>query len=176
MGDSPADVQVLSVRLDLAPVHGLRAQDQTKACARAGADRRGHLPNGRRTGASIMGAPRGQTKTGQLLRREIQSIHDRKILQLAAKVRYELDPTIDYPRHFSGHVKVRMTDGTVLEENQPHPRGGFEDPLPPQEIEAKFRANAGLALPGHKIDEIVQLVDRLEELPAIALLTEKLIP
>jgi len=105
-----------------------------------------------------------------------EAIHDRKILQLAAKVRYELDPTIDYPRHFSGHVKVRMTDGTVLEENQPHPRGGFEDPLPPQEIEAKFRANAGLALPGHKIDEIVQLVDRLEELPAIALLTEKLIP
>jgi 2-methylcitrate dehydratase PrpD len=69
-----------------------------------------------------------------------------------------------------------MTDGTVLEENQPHPRGGFEDPLPPQEIEAKFRANASLALPAHKTDEIVKLVDRLEELPAIALLTEKLIP
>jgi hypothetical protein len=33
-----------------------------------------------------------------------------------------------------------------------------------------------LALPAHKIDEIVKLVDRLEELPAIALLTEKLIP
>ena len=105
-----------------------------------------------------------------------EAIHDRKILELASKVRYELDPTIDYPRHFSGHVKVRMTDGTVLEENQPHPRGGFEDPLPPQEIEAKFRANAGLALPAHKTDEIVRLVDRLEELPAIALLTEKLIP
>jgi 2-methylcitrate dehydratase PrpD len=105
-----------------------------------------------------------------------ETIHDRKILELAAKVRYELDPTIDYPRHFSGHVKVRMTDGTVLEENQPHPRGGFEDPLPPQEIEAKFRANASLALPAHKTDEIVRLVDRLEELPAIALLTEKLIP
>ena len=105
-----------------------------------------------------------------------ETIHDSKILELAAKVRYELDPTIDYPRHFSGHVKVFMKNGTLLEENQPHPRGGFEDPLPPAEIEEKFRGNAKLALPTHKIDEIVKLIDRLEEIPAITLLTEKLIP
>ncbi len=58
-----------------------------------------------------------------------------------------LDPTIDYPRHFSGHVKIFLNDGTVLEENQPYPRGGYEEPLPPEEIEEKFRANARLALP-----------------------------
>ena len=52
-----------------------------------------------------------------------------EILSLASKVRYELDPTIDYPRHFSGHVKIMLADGTVLEENQPHPRGGLEDPV-----------------------------------------------
>ena len=103
------------------------------------------------------------------------AIRDPELLELAAKVRYELDPTIDYPRHFSGHVKVRMKDDTVLEENQPHPRGGFEDPLPPEDIEAKFRANARLALPGSKVDEIVKTVNRLEQIPAIAVLTEKLI-
>jgi 2-methylcitrate dehydratase PrpD len=69
-----------------------------------------------------------------------------------------------------------MKDGTVLEENQPHPRGGYEDPLPPAEIEAKFRANARLALPATKVEEIVRLIDRLEEIPAIGILTEKLIP
>jgi 2-methylcitrate dehydratase PrpD len=105
-----------------------------------------------------------------------EAIADRKLLELAAKVRYELDPTIDYPRHFSGHVKVRMLDGTVLEENQPHPRGGFEDPLPPQEVEEKFRANARLALPASKVDGIVDTVNRLEQLPRISILTEKLIP
>jgi 2-methylcitrate dehydratase PrpD len=104
------------------------------------------------------------------------AIRDPKLLTLAAKVRYELDPTIDYPRHFSGHVRVRMKDGKVLEENQPYPRGGLEDPLPPAEIEAKFRANARLALPMDKIDEIVKLIDRLEEIPSIGILTEKLIP
>ena len=105
-----------------------------------------------------------------------EAIRDPKLLDLAAKVRYDLDPAIDYPRHFSGHVKVKMKDGTVLEENQPHPRGGFEDPLPPEEIEAKFRANARLALPPGKIDGIVDTVNRLEELPRISILSEKLIP
>lgn len=104
------------------------------------------------------------------------AICDSKILALAAKVRYELDPTIDYPRHFSGHVKVRMNDGTMIEENQPHPRGGFEDPLPPQDIEEKFRANAQLALPAGNVEDIVDLVSRLEQLPSIRILTEKLIP
>ncbi len=104
------------------------------------------------------------------------AIGDTEILALAAKVRYELDPTIDYPRHFSGHVKVKMADGTIFEENQPHPRGGLEDPLPPQEIEAKFRANAGLVLPERKIEKVLDLVGRLERLASIAILTEELIP
>jgi 2-methylcitrate dehydratase PrpD len=105
-----------------------------------------------------------------------EAIADRKLLELAAKVRYELDPTIDYPRHFSGHVRVKMNDGTMFEENQPHPRGGFENPLPPQEVEEKFRANARLALPESRVDGIVDTVNRLEQLPGISILTEKLIP
>jgi 2-methylcitrate dehydratase PrpD len=103
------------------------------------------------------------------------AIGDPAVLELAAKVRYELDPTIDYPRHFSGHVKVKMADGKVFEENQAHPRGGLEDPLPPAEIEAKFRANAGLVLAESKIEKVLDLVTRLEQLPAIAILTEELI-
>ncbi|MGE5216441.1 MAG: MmgE/PrpD family protein [Chloroflexota bacterium] len=103
------------------------------------------------------------------------AIRDSDILALAAKVRYQLDPTIDYPRHFSGHVQVRMNDGTTVEENQPHPRGGLEDPLPPGEIEAKFRANAGLVLPGHKIEKVINLIEGLDQLPSIAILTDELI-
>jgi 2-methylcitrate dehydratase PrpD len=103
-----------------------------------------------------------------------EAIGDPAVLSLAAKVRYVLDPTIDYPRHFSGHVKVTMVDGRVFEENQPHPRGGLEDPLPPAEIEEKFRANAHLALPANQVDDIVVTVNRLEEISSISLLTDKL--
>ncbi|MBI1998263.1 MAG: MmgE/PrpD family protein [Deltaproteobacteria bacterium] len=105
-----------------------------------------------------------------------EAIRDPVVLGLAKKVRYVMDPTIDYPRHFSGHVKITLDDGTVLEENQPHPRGGFEDPLPPGEIEEKFRSNARLALPEGKVEGILDSVRRLERLPAIAQLTDHLIP
>jgi 2-methylcitrate dehydratase PrpD len=105
-----------------------------------------------------------------------EAIRDAAVLDLARKVRYELDPTIDYPRHFSGHVRVLMKDGRALEENQPHPRGGFEDPLPPAEIEEKFRANARLAISHEQVEDALGAVKRLEELPSVRILTERLIP
>ena len=105
-----------------------------------------------------------------------EAIQDPSVLALAKKVRYELDPSIDYPRHFSGHVRIRLVDGTVVEENQPHPRGGFEDPLPPEEIESKFRANAQLRLPAARADQIVAAVNRLEQLAEIRSLTDLLKP
>jgi 2-methylcitrate dehydratase PrpD len=104
-----------------------------------------------------------------------EAIRDPEILGLASKVRYELDPTIDYPRHFSGHVKITLADGRILEENQPHPRGGLESPLLPEEIETKFRANAGLALSKGQLDLIVKSVKTLEQLPSITTLTDQLI-
>jgi len=103
------------------------------------------------------------------------AIHDADVLGLAAKVRYQLDASIDYPRHFSGHVKVYLDDGTLLEENQPHPRGGFEDPLPPADIEAKFRANAKLALPIDRVERILDTVQRLERLSSTRELADLLI-
>lgn len=102
------------------------------------------------------------------------AIGDPALLALAKRVRYVLDPTIDYPRHFSGHVRVYLNDGTLLEENQPHPRGGWENPLPPAEVEAKFRANAKLVLPATQMDRVVNLVAELEKLPAIGALSDLL--
>ena len=104
------------------------------------------------------------------------AIRDHELLALAAKVRYEVDPTIDYPRHFEGHVQLKMKDGSVFTEDQLHPRGGYEDPLPPEEVEAKFRANARLALAEDDVEEIIRMVQQLEALPVISRLTEKLIP
>ena len=105
-----------------------------------------------------------------------EAIRDPEVLSLAKKVRYELDPTIDYPRHFSGHVKIVLADGGILEENQPHPRGGLESPLPPEEIERKFRANARLALSAQQLELIVESVKRLEQLSSITALSDLLSP
>jgi 2-methylcitrate dehydratase PrpD len=105
-----------------------------------------------------------------------EAIRDPVVLGLAKKVRYVLDAAIDYPRHFSGHVKITLNDGTVLEENQAHPRGGLEDPLPPGEIEEKFRANARLALPEEKVERILDSARRLEQLSSIGTLSDLLSP
>ena len=57
-----------------------------------------------------------------------ESVRDEAVLEVAGKVGYELDPTIDYPRQFIGQVTVRLRDGRRLEESQDHPRGGPDSP------------------------------------------------
>jgi len=68
-------------------------------------------------------------------------VADPRLRALAAKVRYEVDPANPYPRAYTGHVRLRLRDGTVIEERQPHLRGGAAEPLSRAEIEAKCRAN-----------------------------------
>ncbi len=93
-----------------------------------------------------------------------EAVQDRTVLDVAAKVQYELDPTIDYPRQFVGHVRIRLTDGRVIEDRQDHPRGGPDFPMTQEELEAKFRGNAGLLLATERIEEIIHAVGGLADL------------
>ncbi|HUF92614.1 MAG TPA: MmgE/PrpD family protein [Candidatus Limnocylindria bacterium] len=92
-------------------------------------------------------------------------VHDPAVLDVAARVRYDLDPSIDYPRQFVGDVSVRLTDGRTLHAYQDHPRGGADAPLTAAELEAKFRGNAGLALPEAAIDPLIDGVRQLATAP-----------
>lgn len=71
-----------------------------------------------------------------------EAVGDSKIRALAAKVRYEIDPQNPYPRVFTGHLRATLADGRVIEERQPYFRGGAQEPLTHDEIEAKYAANA----------------------------------
>jgi 2-methylcitrate dehydratase PrpD len=68
-------------------------------------------------------------------------VRDARLRSLARKVRYEIDPHNPYPDEFTGHVRVRLKDGSVLEERQPHLRGGAKEPLSRADLEEKFRLN-----------------------------------
>lgn len=70
-----------------------------------------------------------------------ETAKDERILALASKVRYVVDPNNPYPKAFTGHVRMTLKDGRVLEERQPHIRGGAHEPLVRAEIEAKCRGN-----------------------------------
>jgi 2-methylcitrate dehydratase PrpD len=71
-----------------------------------------------------------------------RTVRDPRILALASKVRYVVDPANPYPRAYTGHVRMTLRDGRVFEERQPHIRGGIQEPLTRDEIERKFRGNA----------------------------------
>jgi 2-methylcitrate dehydratase PrpD len=68
-------------------------------------------------------------------------MRDPRLRALAAKVRYEIDPKNAYPNEFTGHVRARLKNGKVLEERQPHIRGGAHEPLARADLEEKFRLN-----------------------------------
>jgi 2-methylcitrate dehydratase PrpD len=94
---------------------------------------------------------------------------DPRILAVAGKVRYVVDPTLPYPQRFTGHVRVELADGRVLEDTQDAPRGGPEHPLAVEELEAKFRANAARALPRAQVDLLADRLLGIERADDVAL-------
>jgi 2-methylcitrate dehydratase PrpD len=73
---------------------------------------------------------------------EDSKVHEPQLLELAKKISYRIDPENEYPRNYSGHLKVTLTSGEVLRYDQPHMRGGMHEPLSDDDIVQKFFANA----------------------------------
>jgi 2-methylcitrate dehydratase PrpD len=91
---------------------------------------------------------------------------DPAVRALAARVRYVVDPENAYPAEYTGHLRATLRDGTVIEERQPHLRGGAHEPLPRGAIEAKFLANAAFGgWPDAKAAAARELARRLFDAP-----------
>jgi 2-methylcitrate dehydratase PrpD len=71
-----------------------------------------------------------------------KTVRDPRILALASRVRYVVDPNNPYPKAYTGHIRMTLKDGRVFEERQPHIRGGAKEPLTREDIEGKFHSNA----------------------------------
>ena len=70
------------------------------------------------------------------------AIRDERVLALAAKVKFVIDPDNPYPNNYTGHIKATLKDGSVIEERQPYLRGGAQEPLTRQDVTDKFALNA----------------------------------
>ena len=70
-----------------------------------------------------------------------EAVNDPRIQNLTKKISYVIDPDNEYPRNYTGHVRVELNDGTILEERQAQLRGGIADPLGSRDIINKARAN-----------------------------------
>ncbi len=66
------------------------------------------------------------------------AVRDPAVVAVAGKVRYVIDPDNPYPNNFTGHIRAVLNDGRVVEERQPHIRGGAHQPLSSQDIADKF--------------------------------------
>jgi 2-methylcitrate dehydratase PrpD len=70
------------------------------------------------------------------------AIHHERVLALAAKVKFVIDPDNPYPNNYTGHIRATLKGGDVIEERQPHLRGGAQEPLTRQDVIDKFLLNA----------------------------------
>ena len=70
------------------------------------------------------------------------AISDARVLALASKVKFVIDPDNPYPNNYTGHIKATLKDGSVIEERQPYLRGGAQEPLTRQDVIDKFLLNA----------------------------------
>jgi 2-methylcitrate dehydratase PrpD len=92
-----------------------------------------------------------------------EEIGDPRVLALAGKVRYEVREYPSYPAAFPGGVRIRLRDGRVLEADAPYQLGGPENPMSADDVRAKFRGNAALALDDAALAALEEAVLTLEE-------------
>lgn len=69
------------------------------------------------------------------------AISDARVLALAAKVKFVIDPDNPYPNNYTGHIRATLRDGSVMEDRQPYLRGGAQEPLTRQDVTDKFALN-----------------------------------
>lgn len=72
---------------------------------------------------------------------EPEELSDPSSLSVAAKVRYQIDPSSTFPKHFCGEVIITTNDGRELRHRESVNRGADERPLSAAEIEDKFMSN-----------------------------------
>jgi 2-methylcitrate dehydratase PrpD len=88
-----------------------------------------------------------------------------KILALARRVQYYVDPNYPGPGRFKGAAKIVLRDGREFEEVEEYNRGSAENPMTYQELRAKFDDNASGFLSAEQRDRLTSDIDRLESIP-----------
>ncbi len=97
---------------------------------------------------------------------EQDTLSNATILDLASRVSYAADPDTTYPKYFSGGVVIKLRNGKTLRHHEPINRGTGERALTGDEISAKYRDNAAMALPARRIEQVRDAILGVESLSA----------
>ncbi|WP_419878686.1 MmgE/PrpD family protein [Brevibacillus centrosporus] len=100
-----------------------------------------------------------------------EALYDLAIRKVMSRVEVAVDPIMDarYPETWEATVELTFTDGTTLKKHTEYPKGDPENPVSHDEIVQKFLA-LSVDLPQDSILHDLQMVERLEQVPDVALL------
>lgn len=105
---------------------------------------------------------------GQLTMDEISDevLADPQVLALCDCTRYTIDPKSAFPRHYSGTLEITLKDGRTVTHTEAVNRGHPDHPLSREDIIGKFRSTAFRALPGDRVQKIIDDTLDLERMPS----------
>lgn len=106
-----------------------------------------------------------------------EKVKDPKIQDFMKKVKVRVRPEFDNTSDFSRvHVivTVTMTDGRMFSEEVHSARGESKNPLTLDERLNKFRILAQKSISGHRSEEIIQTVNKLEDIDDVSILARLL--
>lgn len=90
-----------------------------------------------------------------------ESLSNKKILEQAAKVTIEHDPSLD-KNNWSGKILIETKDGQIFEETKILPKGDPKDPMSDEELKDKFKELAETMIDGKSINTLYELINKLE--------------
>jgi 2-methylcitrate dehydratase PrpD len=132
-GVSPADVESIECETAEGILHRLWEPLEKKQTPANGYSAKFSIPFG-----VALGLVRGSAGLGDYTE---DSVKDAQLLGVAQRVRYIVDPQNPYPKQFTGHVRVHMNNGRILEARQGFFRGGVDSPLSDDDLHSKYHAN-----------------------------------
>lgn len=95
---------------------------------------------------------------------EVERRRDPRLLELARRVRFEIDEELDasYPSSFAARVGIRLGSGAILESRIPAPLGSPENPLDGDGVRAKFVELTEALLPANARDNLLSDLGQLD--------------
>jgi 2-methylcitrate dehydratase PrpD len=97
-----------------------------------------------------------------------EKVQDPKILQLAEKIEYELDPDSPYPATYPSWLVIQLKDGTVFEDKQAFNKGSMENPMTESEIRKKYMNNALIKISEEQAEAIRENIENIQNLVNIS--------
>jgi 2-methylcitrate dehydratase PrpD len=96
-----------------------------------------------------------------------ERLRDRDLHDLMDRTTYVVDTSLPYPKGLPGWIRIKLHDGSMLEERMDASRGSRELPMSDEDLYAKFADNASRVFAKSRVDAIWEggrSFDRLDDI------------